>query len=96
MIALGFSRSQTSVSCGPLKAVLRNSTCAPSFEQATSVSTKPRWLRIISPTLSPSLTPASDSACAIALERSWISRKVTVPRSSMTAVLSGMRAAAAL
>jgi hypothetical protein len=45
MIAFGFSRSATSVSCGPENAVLRNSALAPSFEQATTASTKPRWLR---------------------------------------------------
>ena len=53
--------------------VLRNIAFAPSFEQATIASTKPRWLRIIRPTLSPSLTPSSERAWAIALERSWTS-----------------------
>ncbi len=68
--------------------MLRKSTLAPSFEQATTDSTNPRWLRHISPTLSPSAMPASASPCASALVRSSISRNVSVPSSSITAVSS--------
>ena len=89
MIAFGFSRSATSVSCGPENDVLRNSACAPSFEHATTASTKPRWLRAMIATLSPSLTPSSASAWASAFVRCWISRNVSWPSSSISATSSG-------
>ena len=89
MIAFGFSRSATSVSCGPENDVFMNSAWAPSFEQATTDSTKPRWLRAMIATLSPSLTPSSASACASALVRSWISRNVSCPSSSISPTSSG-------
>ena len=89
MIALGFSRSATSASCGPENEVFRNSACAPSFEQATTDSTNPRWLRAMIATLSPSLTPSSASAWASEFVRCWISRNVSWPSSSMSATSSG-------
>ena len=49
----GSSRRATSASCGPAKAVLRNSALAPSLDAATSASTKPRWLRHMIATPSP-------------------------------------------
>ena len=73
MSATGFSRLTTSVICGPAKAVLRYSAWAPSFEHATVASMKPRWLRIMIATPSPSLTPASESECASAFVRRWTS-----------------------
>jgi hypothetical protein len=62
---------------------------APSFEHATVASMKPRWLRHMIATPSPSTMPASLSACASAFVRSWTSRKVSVPSSSTIAVSSG-------
>ena len=64
--------------------MLRNSTLAPSFEHATTDSMKPRWLRHIRPTLSPSPIPLAASPWASALVRSSISRKVSVPSSSIS------------
>ena len=86
MSALGFSRLATSVSWGPENAVLRNSTLAPSFEHATTASTKPRWLRHMTPTLSPASMPSAFRALASAFVRAWTSAKVSVPSSSMIAV----------
>ncbi len=57
MTATGSSRSSTSVICGPAKAVFRYSAPAPSFEQATVASMKPRWLRHMIATPSPSEMP---------------------------------------
>ena len=51
---------------------------------------KPRWLRHMIATPSPSLTPSSASAWASALVRSWTSLKVSVPSSSMIAGSSGI------
>ena len=96
MSATGFSRLTTSVICGPAKAVLRYSAWAPSLEQATVASMKPRWLRHMMATPSPSLTPASESEWASALVRRWTSSKVSVPSSSMIAVAPGSRIAAAV
>ncbi|MGY2702945.1 hypothetical protein ACVW2K_002529 [Nocardioides sp. HB32] len=42
---------------------------APSFAVAMLASTKPRWLRHISATLSPSETPSSANARASAFDR---------------------------
>ena len=42
-------------------------------ETATVDSMKPRWLRHMIPTPSPSTMPASESACASAFVRSWTS-----------------------
>src|SRR5919199_80610 len=95
MIARGSSRLMTSVSWGPAKAVLSSIAFAPSLASATMASTKPRWLRHITPTPSPSRTPSSASALARRLERSLSSLKLSVPRSSMTASASGYSAAAA-
>src|SRR3954462_2534105 len=90
-MALGFSRLQTSVICGPANIVLRYSALAPSLEQATVASMKPRWLRQRIPTPSPSPIPRSLHALASALVRWWISRKVSVPSSSTMPILSGRR-----
>ena len=95
MIARGFSRLTTSVSCGPAKAVLSSIASAPSLDSATIASTKPRWLRHITPTPSPSSTPASESAFASRFERSSSSANVSAPRSSTIASASGYSAAAA-
>ena len=69
MSAFGFSRCTTSVICGPANAVFRYSASAPSFDSATVDSMKPRWLRHMTPTPSPSTTPWSESACARAFVR---------------------------
>src|SRR5919199_4815780 len=95
MTARGFSRLMTSVSCGPAKAVLSSIASAPSLASATMASTKPRWLRHMTPTPSPARTPWSASALASRFERSSISLKLGAPRSSMTASAPGYRAAAA-
>ena len=71
------------------KAVLRYSACAPSFDSAIVVSMKPRWLRHMIATPSPSRIPSSASAWASALVRSCTSRNVTVPSSSTIATSSG-------
>ena len=92
-MALGFSRLQTSVICGPANIVLRYSALAPSLEHATVASMKPRWLRQRIATPSPSPMPRSLHALASALVRSWISLKVSVPSSSTMPMLSGRRAA---
>ena len=65
---------------------------APSLESATSASTKPRWLRHITPTPSPLLSmPRSESAFASRLERSSSSARISAPRLSMIASASGER-----
>jgi hypothetical protein len=76
--------------------VLRNSAWAPSFEQATIASTKPRWLRHSSATLSPSPIPSSLQAWASAFVRRWTSPKVSEPASSMIETSSGWRMADAV
>ena len=81
---------------GRAKAVFRYRACAPSFEQETVTSTKPRWLRHMIATPSPSPMPASERACASALVRRCISSKVTVPSSSTIATSWGLRIAALL
>ena len=96
MSATGFSRLTTSVICGPAKTVLRYSAWAPSFEHATVASMKPRWLRHMIATPSPSPTPASESACASAFVRRWTCSKVSVPSSSTIAAPSGSRMAEAV
>ena len=58
MIACGCSRSITPCSCGPAKSVFISRTVAPSFEQAKIASTKPRWLRHMTATDSPSFDAA--------------------------------------
>ncbi len=89
MSARGFSRFVTSVSCGPAKAVFRYTASAPSFDTATVASTKPRWLRHMIPTLSPSTTPSSESEWASAFVRTFTSEKLSVPSSSMIIGSSG-------
>ena len=88
-IPTGFSRLTTSVSCGPANAVFRYSAWAPSLAIATVASMKPRWLRHMIATPSPSLMPASAKELESAFVRSSISRQVSVPRSSTTAGSSG-------
>ncbi len=66
---------------------------APSLEAAIVASTKPRWLRHISATPSPSPTPSSRSAWASELERASISPKVSSPSSSTRPTWSGARTA---
>jgi hypothetical protein len=95
MIAAGFSRSSTSAICGAANAVLRYRMSAPSLATATVASTNPRWLRHISATPSPSLTPSPERASASALVRRSMSPKVSDPRSSMRPISSGSRAASA-
>ena len=96
MTALGFSRLATSVSCGPENAVLRNRALAPSFEQASTASIQPRWLRHITATLSPASIPSARSPWASEFVRSCTSRNESVPSSSMTAGSSGKLRAAAV
>ena len=96
MTALGFSRLATSVSCGPEKAVFRNSAFAPSFVHATTESIQPRWLRHMIATLSPAPMPSLRSAWASAFVRSSTSLKVSVPSSSITAGSFGKFFAAAV
>ena len=62
-----------------------NSALAPSFEQATTASIQPRWLRHMIATPSPSSIPSREKACASALVRSSTCLKVSVPSSSMIA-----------
>ncbi len=89
----GSSRRITSVICGPANAVFRYKALAPSFEHASVASMKPRWLRHMIATLSPSLMPAARISCASAFVRRCTSSKVNVPRSSTIASRSGKRAA---
>ena len=89
MIATGFSRFATSVSCGPDEGGVEVEASPPSFDTATVASMKPRWLRHMIPTPSPSLRPASESAWASALVRRCTSSKVSVPSSSTIIVSSG-------
>src|SRR5215212_5337130 len=62
MIASGFSRWATSVSCGPANAVFMYRQVIPSFDAATVASMKPRWLRHITAIVSPSPRPSSSQA----------------------------------
>jgi hypothetical protein len=66
---------------------------APSLPSAAIASTKPRWLRHMTATRSPSATPEAARPAAIALLRVSISAKVAVPLSSMIAGVPGNRAA---
>jgi hypothetical protein len=76
--------------------VLRKIAFAPSLEAAIVASMKPRWLRHMIATPSPTPIPSAASAWASAFERSWTSRKVSVPESSMIATSSGKRAVEAM
>ena len=87
------SRATTSASCGPEKPVLSSRASAPRRAQAVSASTKPRWLRTSSATVSGGPPGSSRSATARASARSSSARQVSEPRSSMIAVASGIRAA---
>ena len=81
MTALGFSRLATSLSWGPLKAVLRKSALAPSLEQASTASIQPRWLRHMIATPSPALIPSAARALASAFVRASSCLKLSVPSS---------------
>ena len=66
---------------------------APSLATAIEASMKPRWLRHMTATESPSPTPRSDSARASELERRCSSPQVSSPSSSITPTWWGERAA---
>ena len=76
--------------------MLRNIASAPTFAAAIVASMKPRWLRHMIATPLPTPMPSASSAWASALERSWTSRKVSVPASSMIATSSAKRASEAV
>ena len=68
---------------------VEQSTSAPHLLSATSASTKPRPLRASSPTASPARTPRARSSPASRSVRWSISRKVSGPSSSISAIRSG-------
>jgi hypothetical protein len=83
--------SATPFICAGESPVLSRTTSAPSLAVASIVSIGPRWLRQSTATREPGPTRRSASARASRSVRSWISRNVTVPRSSMIATRSGWR-----